>query len=327
MSFDLFSPYSPRDINFFFKKQGAIIRKNWGQNFLIDPNTSLKITEHISKLLAQNGSNSVIEVGPGFGVLTQNLLQKQINVYAIEIDPVLVNFLNKRKWQDKNRPRLLLADILSFLKVIKEKKSFSDKLDGNQAKQVILEKQKAITIKLKKDSLQVDRKTIRFVCGNLPYYISTDFFVLLMDLTVITSGVFLIQKEYAERILNNSKVNSIGIYLHNYGTWKKCMTVKYNVFYPAPKIDSILISYQRHPEGPCSPPLVLEKLLRLCFNGRRKKLLTNWKRNLSSLFPEIQLEEFIELAKASQIEPECRAEQLERTHFYSLASKLSSKQN
>ena len=82
------------------------IKKSWGQNFIIDDNTIKKIIG----IIKPNQSEHIIEIGPGRGALTIPLLEKVKKITAIEIDPLLTEYLNK-----KNLPNLKIHNI-DFLK-------------------------------------------------------------------------------------------------------------------------------------------------------------------------------------------------------------------
>ncbi len=83
------------------------IRKKWGQNFLIDPNIIRKI---ISVLNPEKNQN-ILEIGPGKGALTTKLVEMDLNISAIEIDPMLCEYLKDKKL---NNVKIYNADILKF---------------------------------------------------------------------------------------------------------------------------------------------------------------------------------------------------------------------
>tara|TARA_B100000614_G_scaffold66367_1_gene58740 strand:+ start:844 stop:1584 length:741 start_codon:yes stop_codon:yes gene_type:complete len=83
------------------------IRKKWGQNFLIDPN----IINKILKVLNPKENSYVLEIGPGKGALTIPLSKMNINVCAVEIDPMLCNYLNEKKLSNV---KLVNSDILKY---------------------------------------------------------------------------------------------------------------------------------------------------------------------------------------------------------------------
>ena len=82
------------------------IKKSWGQNFIIDDNTIKKII----RIIKPHKDEHIIEIGPGRGALTISLLKKVKKITALEIDPLLTEYLNK-----KNLSNLELCNI-DFLK-------------------------------------------------------------------------------------------------------------------------------------------------------------------------------------------------------------------
>ena len=82
------------------------IKKSWGQNFIIDDNSIKKIIG----IIKPNHNEHIIEIGPGRGALTIPLLEKVKKITAIEIDPLLAEYLNK-----KSLPNLEIHNI-DFLK-------------------------------------------------------------------------------------------------------------------------------------------------------------------------------------------------------------------
>ena len=73
------------------KTQSHPFRKKWGQNFLVDPN----IIKKIYQIINPKNSDNIIEIGPGEGALTQIIMPQVNDMISIEIDPLLVNYLNK----------------------------------------------------------------------------------------------------------------------------------------------------------------------------------------------------------------------------------------
>ena len=69
------------------------IRKSWGQNFIIDKNTINKIV----RIILPEKNEHIIEIGPGKGAITMPLLDKVQSITAIEIDPLLTQYLKDKK--------------------------------------------------------------------------------------------------------------------------------------------------------------------------------------------------------------------------------------
>ena len=83
------------------------IRKKWGQNFLIDPNIIRKIISVLNPKKNQN----ILEIGPGKGALTKSMAAMDLNINAIEIDPMLCKYLKEKKL---NNVKIYNEDILKF---------------------------------------------------------------------------------------------------------------------------------------------------------------------------------------------------------------------
>ena len=328
-----FSIYSVRDIKHFFTVYKASIRKRWGQNFLIDPNTTRKLAEIIAEKY-KSRSNTLLEVGPGLGGLSQELVKSGFAIYAVEIDPALIAFLKEHSFfaaptAAKNEFWLLRQDILTVLRGLSLGTRFSFEKIAKQtqkSKDSKKDEQNERCSELYQENgrIYANGQALSFICGNLPYAITSDFFLYLMRLGNIAGGIFLIQKEYAANILSNDKLSSIGAFLRNYGQWHKLMDVGPKCFYPQPKVHSTLVEYQAYPSGPQCSPELLEKLLRMSFRGKRKKLQTNWKKHIAEYFPKLGLQQLARWAQECQINTENRAENISCDSFYCLSKKIES---
>ena len=83
------------------------IRKKWGQNFLIDPN----IINKILRVLNPKENSYILEIGPGRGALTVPLAKLNVNICAVEIDPMLCDYLNKKELLNV---KIINSDILKY---------------------------------------------------------------------------------------------------------------------------------------------------------------------------------------------------------------------
>ena len=93
------------------------IRKKWGQNFLIDQNTISKII----KIIDPKKEDIILEIGPGKGAMTIPLSKRVKNIHAVEIDPMLFNYLNKKKLKNitlKNSDILKYNKFFNYNKII-----------------------------------------------------------------------------------------------------------------------------------------------------------------------------------------------------------------
>jgi len=211
-------------------------KKSLGQNFLIDKNIIDKITNTVSIT-----GNEVLEVGPGTGNLTKEILKKNPSkMYLIEKDTYLVE--NLEEIIDE-RIKIFNEDILKF--------------DEN-----LLSKNKII------------------VFGNLPYNISTEilstWITKLKNDYWFSDLVLMFQKEVADRIIAQFNSSSYGR-LSILANWRlninKICDISPDSFSPKPKIQSTLIHFTPKKNfAEIKDPLNLEKIKRIFFSHRRKML-------------------------------------------------------
>ncbi len=272
-------PYlSPARIRERFAQTGFNIRKRWGQNFLVDPNHIRLIADHI---LEQEGEAA--EIGPGLGALTHAVLRQERTLYAMEIDPFLSTVL-REQFGGNPRFHLLEGDALEYL--------------GHKSG--------------RPDSRLL---SLPLLYGNLPYYISTDLLVSAMHLPSLRKGVFLTQTEFARRITTELSESSLNVYLGNFGRWKIAHNVPPGAFYPVPAVHSSLLTYHPHPEGVRCDPSLLERMLRISFRSRRKKLLNSWR---SGGTGDLELERLREAARRAGADEQRRAEELKPETYYEM---------
>ena len=187
-------------------KYKLFAKKNYGQNFIINPN----IIENIINLSEINKDDYVIEIGPGIGALTEALVQVAYEVYAFEIDKDLEKVINTEI--TNSNLHLIIKD---FLKV--DLNEFIKNLDSN-------------------------RKII--IVSNLPYYITSDILTKLITSKVnYKSIIVMLQKEVGDKFLNNQgkKDESVLTYLARYYcNCSKLIDVSLQNFIPQPNIESMV---------------------------------------------------------------------------------------
>jgi len=271
---------TPTELRELFASSGVAIRKRWGQNFLIDPN----LIEKIGRLILSGCDGSILEIGPGPGTLTSLLLAAGRTVHAIEIDPFLCTYLRER-FERYPTFHLHESDARKLLATING--------DGEEA--------------------------IRAgcLCGNLPYNITTDLLTAACRIPSVTRGFFLVQKEYAVRVTRSIAESSITVFLQNFGTWKIALHLPPDVFYPRPKVHSSLLEFVPHAMK--ADPAVLEKILRMSFRGKRKKIVNSW----SSGDPLLPVERLIEASGAIGLDTTKRADELAIQTYYDLARRFT----
>ena len=215
-------------------------KKHLGQHFLRDEN----IAEKIANSLSLKGYDKVLEIGPGMGVLTKYLLQKDVTTYVIEIDSESVeylqaNFLNLA-------PRIIEKNFLKF------------------------------------DLNEVFKESQFAIIGNFPYNISTQivFKTLEMrDQIPEFSGMF--QKEVAQRICEKEGSKAYGILsvlTQAFYNAEYLFTVPPSVFNPPPKVDSGVLRLTRKEDFdlPCDEKLFF-RVVKTAFQQRRKTLRNSLK--------------------------------------------------
>ena len=209
-------------------------KKHLGQHFLTDENIAKKIVDGLSF----ENYHKVLEVGPGMGVLTKYLLEKDAEIFVAEIDAESVNYLKK------NYPKLQENHFTGdFLKI---------NIEGVFGEQVA-------------------------VIGNFPYNISSQILFKIIDYYgQIPEMVGMFQKEVAERTAAVPRTKDYGILsvlVQALYDVKYLFTVHENVFNPPPKVKSGVIKLTRNPkEGLQGNEVLFKQIVKAGFNQRRKKL-------------------------------------------------------
>lgn len=260
------------------RKKGAPL----GQHFL----TSSDIAKQIALASGAKEGSTVLEVGPGKGILTKELLALGANVIAIEKDPSLVS-------------------------VLKEK--FKEKIDK---KQLTLIEGDARTLIYQ----SVPEGVSYSVAANIPYYITGELIRLFLTAKNQPENIsLLIQKEVAQRIAKSNKESLLSLSVKAYGTPVYVKTIKAGSFSPPPKVDSAILKIEnisRDNFKNISEETFFE-VLRLGFGQKRKTLLGNLKKR----FPKELLEKvFAELS----LEPKMRAEDLQTRTWFNLIGRINS---
>jgi len=212
-------------------------KKQLGQHFLNDENIAEKIVQSISIR-----DCSVLEIGPGMGILTQHLLQrKNIDFKAVEIDTESVSFLQNRF----PALQIITGDFLQ----LNIKECFTGKL---------------------------------VIVGNFPYNISSQIlFKILENKDVVVELVGMFQKEVAERVASKPGKKIYGILsvlLQAFYDIEYLFTVDEHLFTPPPKVKSGVVRMIRNPEKKllCDENL-FKKVVKTAFNQRRKTLRNSLK--------------------------------------------------
>ncbi len=269
------------------QEKGFRPHKSRGQNFLIDANIVRKIAEAASL----SPQDTVVEIGPGLGALTQELAEQAGKVIAIEIDRRLMATL-RETLADKDNVRLVEADALKidFDRLVGE---HSGKIEGGLP-----------TYK---------------VVANLPYYITTPLLMhLLENRFKIDKMVVMVQAEVGRRMLaapGSKDYGSLSVAVQYYMQPTFAFKVPPSVFYPRPKVNSLVLKLNAR-DRPLIENIDEELfflIVRTAFNQRRKMLvnaLTNMGINRMVLLKAL---------KEAGIDPRCRGETLNIRQFAALA--------
>lgn len=267
--------------------------KNLGQNFLINQEVLDNIIEK-SEIIEDD---MVIEIGPGLGTLTNELLKKAGKVICVELDSKMISIL-KERFRNNEKLEIINDDILKVnLKKIIEENKESGKI-----------------------------KNVKIV-ANLPYYITTPIIMKLLeeklDIECIT---VMMQKEVAERLIEvpgDKNTGAITYTVYYYCESEKIMEVPNSSFIPEPDVTSevIKMNLRKNPVVQLDEPKVMFMIIKSAFMQRRKTLLnalTNSKVFLSK-------QEGIEILNSLKLDEDVRAEKLSIQDFANIAKIICSK--
>jgi 16S rRNA (adenine1518-N6/adenine1519-N6)-dimethyltransferase len=222
-------------------------RHRFGQNFMIDQNL-VRIVADAGMVAA---TDFVIEVGPGTGTLSEELLARGASVVAVEIDRDLAGLLRER-FDGQPRFRLIEGDALSSKHVLNEE----------------LIRQLAAA----RDDADHHRP-VKLV-ANLPYNIASPLIIELL-IAGVDLLAFTVQKEVADRLRAEAGTNDYGplsVMAQVLARVEVLRTLPPQAFWPAPKIDSALVRLTREPKlDPAAAP-VFGRFVHKIFSFRRKTL-------------------------------------------------------
>ena len=266
-----FMPTILEETRFILNKYNIKADKKLGQNFLISDDAVNRIIEksEVTK------SDLVIEIGPGLGTLTKELLERAGKVICIELDTRMVKILNER-FSLYDNFEIIHDDILKVdLKTI-----------------------------IKREKENQNMKEAKIV-ANLPYYITTPIIMKLLeeklDLKTIT---VMVQKEVADRLTalpGTKKSGAITYGVYYYAKAEEVLEVLPESFIPAPEVTSEVIQFKIRKEPPVfvGDDKKMFQIIKCAFTQRRKTLLNslvntnifNSKEHGSKILKEVNLKE------------------------------------
>ncbi|MCX6721828.1 MAG: 16S rRNA (adenine(1518)-N(6)/adenine(1519)-N(6))-dimethyltransferase RsmA [Candidatus Staskawiczbacteria bacterium] len=273
---------SPKIIKELLAKYQTRPSKGLGQNFLIDKN----ILEKIIDSADIKPTDIVLEVGPGMGVLTQELAKKAKRVIAVEKDETMIEILKETINNYKNL-EVIQGDIL-------------------------------------KTDLKLPKKYK--VIANIPYYITAPLIRFLLENKNQPEEIILmLQKEVAQRICpstslragSNPHMSLLAVSVQFYAQPKIVSYVSKGCFWPSPKIDSAIIKITPTKKYDLASELFF-KIVKAGFSHPRKQLAGNLSQAL-----DIKKEKTAEWLAQNKINPTQRAETLSIDSWIALAKSFS----
>ncbi|MCM1260834.1 MAG: 16S rRNA (adenine(1518)-N(6)/adenine(1519)-N(6))-dimethyltransferase RsmA [Prevotella sp.] len=223
-------------------QENIVVKKQYGQNFLLDENVLEKIVDAAE---ITNDIN-VVEIGPGLGFLTERLQCKANQVLCYEIDSQMVEHLQTKSFSNV---KIIQDDILN--RVLNE--DFS---------------------------MYFDNKPI-YVVANLPYYITTPILIKILEETrLVSKMIVMMQTEVAKRLCGKPSTkdyNSLSVLIQYFTKAELLFPVYPHSFYPEPGVESSVVSleYKEIPENKADDLNYFLKFNRAIFAQRRKTLMNN----------------------------------------------------
>lgn len=249
-------------------------KKSLGQNFLKDKNIIKKIADSINP----TEEDLIIEIGPGAGALTKELVKKKSEVICFEIDTRLKEILEQI---NSEKLTIIYKDFLSI--------KINEYIDQNKYKNL-------------------------YFVGNLPYYITTAIINKIVKESNPYEITIMVQKEVADRFSakpGTKDYSSISIFLqYNFDIERVCNVSK-TCFEPVPKVDSSVIKFKRNKKISANDEEKFYKLIKDSFTQKRKNLRNNLKgydlnkiqailkkydKDLTARAEQLSIEEFIDIS-------------------------------
>ena len=277
------------ETEFIMKKYHIKANKNLGQNFLIDE----QVIEKIVNASDIKKEDCIIEIGPGLGTLTKELLEKAGKVISVELDKKMITIL-KDRFALYNNFELINNDILQVdLKNI-----------------ITTEKEKGL-------------KNVKVV-ANLPYYITTPIIMKLLEEKLdLESITVMVQKEVADRLIavpSDKETGAITYSVYYYAKGEEILEVPKESFIPEPEVTSkvIKLNIRKEPPVRVNSPEVMFRIIKCAFMQRRKTLLNA----LVNTKVFLNKDEGIKILKKIGLREDVRAEKLKIEDFAKITDSI-----
>ncbi len=267
-------------------RHGFRFSKARGQNFLIDR----EIPYMIAQASGADGTNGVLEIGPGVGALSAELCRRAGKVVAVELDTALPPILSETM-ADFDNFELVTGDIL--------------KLD---IPALVRERFEGLT---------------PIVCANLPYNITTPALTAILEARCFESVTVLIQREVAQRLCarpGTAAYGAFSVYMQYHTEPAICFEVPPERFLPPPKVTSAVLRAVKRREPPVAvaDEAFFFRVVNAAFALRRKTLVNS----LMTAFGALGKERLTELAVSCGFAADVRGERLSMEDFAQLAAAL-----
>lgn len=260
------------------RQYGIAPQKSRGQNFLVNES----IVDKIIKAAKVSDRDTVLEVGPGLGVLTESLVAKAKRVVAVELDRKVLellqaNFVNNQDFE------LVAGDIL----------------------------------KINLNSLKLANFGYKLI-SNLPYNITSHFLRVVLENSQNKPKemILMLQKEVAERIVAKAgEMSVLSVMVQFYSDPELLFTVPKNDFWPEPEVDSAVILFKIKQKLPNIDQKKFFQLVKIGFSSKRKQLQNNLAAGL-----KLKNEEVKNILSGAGFDPLVRAEDLSLDDWLKLFS-------
>lgn len=274
------------EIKRIMESSGFSFSKALGQNFIVNPS----VCPRMAQMCGADRECGVLEVGPGIGVLTNELCKVAKKVVAVELDKRLPEILSKTL-SDHDNVKIISGDIME----LDLHKLIAEEFEGMDV----------------------------VVCANLPYYITSPVIMKLLEERLpIKALTVMVQKEAADRLcaqMGTRAAGAVTAAVRYYSEPQLLFKVSAGSFMPAPKVDSAVIRLDVH--GGSTLDVKDEKLyfrvVRGAFSQRRKTVSNS----LSSVLSLDKAQVTQALAKA-EVSPMARAEQLSLEDFARISNAI-----
>ncbi len=278
------------EIKKILEENNISVKKQYGQNFLMDDNIIKKICD-ISNI---DKETNVIEIGPGLGFLTKELSQRAKQVLCYEVDGDMIKILTN-KFSSSN---------------------------------VIIKYQDFLKANIDEDIKKIFSSDNVIVVANLPYYITTAILTkILNESKYIKQLTVMMQQEVAQRICGTPSTkdyNALSVLIQYYTNTTNAIKVPSSVFFPAPKVDSSVVLIKK--KDTITNKVLDEKYFKTfiytIFAQRRKTLINNLKK-----LPKFDYEKTSEIFSELNIDLSVRAEKLSVDEIVNLTNKFYLSQN